>query len=223
MRAVQSSRWVSTYQDAGIGQEPVILRLTIVLLHKPQISLQAKWAWTRDCEQAEIDYMQRTPFSLSIPSHGCVVVHAGLLPGLAIEQQQLLDLIEVSIVSMKQWIQQLVYNSLSGPSICCVESSLPRADSAVGTEIKISCFIMLSARIEVLQDQQLGSSTIQHLWSASCVCVLCSEALLNFISVPDNTSVCRSYIRISIALHCGNYLLRSRSFSWLVLLPNCLF
>ena len=39
--------------------------------------------------------MQQTPFSLSIPSHGCIVAHAGLVPGVPLHQQQLYDLIEV--------------------------------------------------------------------------------------------------------------------------------
>ena len=39
--------------------------------------------------------MQSTPFSLSIPSHGCIVVHAGMLPGVELEKQDLFGLIEV--------------------------------------------------------------------------------------------------------------------------------
>ena len=59
------------------------------------LCLQAKWSWLQKAHQAEIDYMQSTPFSLSIPSHGCIVVHAGMLPGVELEKQDLFDLIEV--------------------------------------------------------------------------------------------------------------------------------
>lgn len=60
-------------------------------------SLQAKWYWMREASKAEIDYMQNTPFSLSIPSHNCIVVHAGMVPGIPLEEQELFDLIEASI------------------------------------------------------------------------------------------------------------------------------
>jgi hypothetical protein len=35
------------------------------------------------------------PFSLAIPSHGVLVAHAGIVPGVPLERQRLTDLINV--------------------------------------------------------------------------------------------------------------------------------
>ena len=56
---------------------------------------QNKWSWLEGVRQQDVAYMQQTPFSLSIPSHGCIVAHAGLVPGVPLHKQQLYDLIEV--------------------------------------------------------------------------------------------------------------------------------
>jgi len=44
--------------------------------------------------------MQSMPFSLSIPSHGCIVAHAGLVPGLSLPEQDLYDLIEAGYLAV---------------------------------------------------------------------------------------------------------------------------
>ena len=41
------------------------------------------------------EYLRKLPFTLSMPSHGVCVVHAGFVPGVPIQQQSLEDMIEV--------------------------------------------------------------------------------------------------------------------------------
>ncbi len=53
------------------------------------------------------------PFSLSIPSHGVLVAHAGIVPERPLEQQLLTDLINVSlpnIPSALQWLALSIVN-----------------------------------------------------------------------------------------------------------------
>lgn len=57
--------------------------------------MQQKWGWLKDLSAADAAYLQSMPFSLSIPSHGSIVTHAGMVPGVPLEQQRLFDLIEV--------------------------------------------------------------------------------------------------------------------------------
>lgn len=57
--------------------------------------LQEKWRWLEGVSPEDVAYMQRMPFSLSIPSHGCIVAHAGLVPGVPLQEQELADLILV--------------------------------------------------------------------------------------------------------------------------------
>ena len=76
-------------------------------------SEQEKWKWLTETNQSDIDYMNSLPFSLSIPTHGCIVTHAGLVPGIALQDQNLYDLIEAS--------KHLQY----GPTAPCTSSTIP--------------------------------------------------------------------------------------------------
>lgn len=57
--------------------------------------MQADYEYLRDFSDADVEYFRQMPFSLSIPSHGVLVVHAGVVPGIPLEEQQLYDLITV--------------------------------------------------------------------------------------------------------------------------------
>lgn len=68
----------------------------LILSRKPPaLLLQDKWQWLRQVTDDDIAFMNNFPFSLSVPSHGCIIVHAGLVPGLPLQDQDLMDLIEV--------------------------------------------------------------------------------------------------------------------------------
>ena len=66
--------------------------------------LQEKFKYLRKAEEQDIAYMQSMPFSLSIPSHGCIVAHAGLVPGFPLQEQDLYDLIEASSLCISKKI-----------------------------------------------------------------------------------------------------------------------
>lgn len=57
---------------------------------------QPKYHYLERFSEEDVDYFRRMPFSLSIPSHGVLVVHAGIVPGTPLEDQLLDDLINVS-------------------------------------------------------------------------------------------------------------------------------
>ena len=65
--------------------------------------MQDKWRWLERLSQRDVQYLADTPFSLSIPSHGVIVVHAGLVPGVPLEDQKLYDLIEVRFINPNEW------------------------------------------------------------------------------------------------------------------------
>lgn len=49
--------------------------------------------WERALSMAEIDWMNRLPLTISLPSFNSIVVHAGLIPGKEIEKQRYNDMI----------------------------------------------------------------------------------------------------------------------------------
>ena len=56
---------------------------------------QKQYGWFLEAAPEDIAYLAELPFSLSLPSHGVLVVHAGLVPGVPLQRQALYDLIEV--------------------------------------------------------------------------------------------------------------------------------
>ena len=59
------------------------------------LSSQPKYKYLEQFSEEDVEYFRQMPFSLSIPSHGVLVVHAGIVPGTPLEDQLLHDLIEV--------------------------------------------------------------------------------------------------------------------------------
>lgn len=57
------------------------------------------WALQEDQSESlgeeRAEWLRQLPFSLSIPSHDIVVVHAGLIPGIPLKQQSLKTLTDV--------------------------------------------------------------------------------------------------------------------------------
>jgi len=58
--------------------------------------VQPKYKYLQQFSEEDAQYFRQMPFSLSIPSHGVLVVHAGIVPGTGLEDQLLDDLINVS-------------------------------------------------------------------------------------------------------------------------------
>ena len=51
-----------------------------------------RYRWISELSADDIHYLLELPYTISIPSHQALVVHAGLVPGLALESQILTDL-----------------------------------------------------------------------------------------------------------------------------------
>lgn len=58
-----------------------------------------KWPWVTGMSQEDVELLRSLPFSLQIPSHGVVIVHAGLVPGVHLEHQNLTDLFKVKCLT----------------------------------------------------------------------------------------------------------------------------
>ncbi|CAL8471900.1 g11442 [Coccomyxa elongata] len=61
--------------------------------------LDPKYAYLEQFSAEDVEYFRQMPFSLSIPSHGVLVVHAGIVPGTPLEDHLLHDLIEMRHVA----------------------------------------------------------------------------------------------------------------------------
>jgi bis(5'-nucleosyl)-tetraphosphatase (symmetrical) len=54
---------------------------------------ESKYAWTRELSAQDIEYMRSLPFTIRLPLHNALVVHAGLTPGRALGKQELISLV----------------------------------------------------------------------------------------------------------------------------------
>jgi hypothetical protein len=53
------------------------------------------YEWTEELSSTDWEFIRRMPFTISIPQHKAIVVHAGLVPDLNIEEQNPLDMVSM--------------------------------------------------------------------------------------------------------------------------------
>jgi hypothetical protein len=61
--------------------------------------IKAEFQWTAALSPAHLAYLRQLPFTISLPSHSAIVVHAGLVPGVPLNLQD--PLMMVSMRSLK--------------------------------------------------------------------------------------------------------------------------
>jgi len=49
-------------------------------------------SWLKDLSKEDVDYLSELPYTLRVPSFGLLIVHAGLVPGVQLDQQQPIDM-----------------------------------------------------------------------------------------------------------------------------------
>ncbi|XP_071946279.1 bis(5'-nucleosyl)-tetraphosphatase PrpE [asymmetrical]-like [Antedon mediterranea] len=80
------------YSVRGNHDEAVVYQC---LSHKndTDYEIPARYEWIKELSEENISYLQELPYTITIPSHNVIVVHAGLLPGTPLEKQKLKDMV----------------------------------------------------------------------------------------------------------------------------------
>eukprot|EP00656_Telonema_subtile_P020091 TRINITY_DN21259_c0_g1_i1.p1 TRINITY_DN21259_c0_g1~~TRINITY_DN21259_c0_g1_i1.p1 ORF type:complete len:279 (+),score=54.38 TRINITY_DN21259_c0_g1_i1:592-1428(+) len=52
-----------------------------------------RYAWTDELLPEDVDYLRRLPYTIRLPAHNALVVHAGLVPGVLLEEQRPNDMV----------------------------------------------------------------------------------------------------------------------------------
>ena len=60
--------------------------------------LPAKFSWLKELSPEDLSWLMELPYTITIPSAGITVVHAGLVPGVALEEQLLDDMLNMRAV-----------------------------------------------------------------------------------------------------------------------------
>ena len=58
---------------------------------KPEF--ETYYAWTDSLSEEDVEYLRQLPFTISLPLHNAMVVHAGVVPGTPLDQQDPLTMV----------------------------------------------------------------------------------------------------------------------------------
>ena len=71
------------------NHDEVTLREVRSVRSDSNYNIPARYSWIKGLSNDDINYLSELPYTISIPSHKALIVHAGIVPGLPLEQQQL--------------------------------------------------------------------------------------------------------------------------------------
>ena len=84
VQVVQLARRLGAYSVRGNHEQSTLREL---LAFQTTEILRDKYKWLRDFSDEDLNYLKNLPYTLSVESLNTVVVHAGLTPGVEIEDQ----------------------------------------------------------------------------------------------------------------------------------------
>jgi diadenosine tetraphosphatase ApaH/serine/threonine PP2A family protein phosphatase len=61
----------------------------------PDYVVSNKFKWITELEADDIEYLRELPYTISIPSKKALIVHAGIVPGVPLDEQKLTNLINM--------------------------------------------------------------------------------------------------------------------------------
>ena len=66
--------------------------LAVLRAHRDGFGEDKRFAWVQELSRQDVEYLRELPLTIHIPAHESLVVHAGLVPGLSLEQQSVRDM-----------------------------------------------------------------------------------------------------------------------------------
>ena len=75
------------------NHDEAVLKQALSLKKDPNYELPSKYAWVRNLSNEDIAYLQELPYTISVPSLNVIIVHAGLVPGISLKEQDLTNMI----------------------------------------------------------------------------------------------------------------------------------
>jgi diadenosine tetraphosphatase ApaH/serine/threonine PP2A family protein phosphatase len=77
---------------------------------KPQV--EPFFAWTDELTPEDVEYLKKLPFTISLPLHNALVVHAGLVPGIALDEQNPLTMVTMRNLRGKPGVPYEAFESV---------------------------------------------------------------------------------------------------------------
>ena len=89
---VREIRTMDSYAVRGNHDEAVV-KQHLNKRHDPDYVLPERYKWVKELDQQDIEYLQELPYTIHIPSKKIIIVHAGIVPGIPIDEQDFTDFI----------------------------------------------------------------------------------------------------------------------------------
>lgn len=101
--------------------------------------VKEQFAWVRSLTSEQVRALGQTPFSISIPDYSTLVVHAGLVPHVPLQEQQLADLYKmrnlVPVAPKSAQAADTGSMAVASPASAVAEASTP-GRAAAGTDMR---------------------------------------------------------------------------------------
>lgn len=75
------------------NHDEAVLRQALSLKKEEHYELPPKYSWVSNLSDDDIGYLRELPYTISIPSLSVIIVHAGLVPGIPLTEQELTNMI----------------------------------------------------------------------------------------------------------------------------------
>ncbi|XP_033748033.1 bis(5'-nucleosyl)-tetraphosphatase PrpE [asymmetrical]-like [Pecten maximus] len=98
---LQKIKSMEAYAVRG-NHDEAVLRQLLNRRNDPEYAFPPKYKWCKSLTDSDADFLTKLPYTISIPSCNALVVHAGLVPGIPLENQDLTDMIVMRNVERKE-------------------------------------------------------------------------------------------------------------------------
>jgi bis(5'-nucleosyl)-tetraphosphatase (symmetrical) len=101
VEVLQLARKLGAFTVVG-NHEVASLRAHNVRAGGAHPNSEPKYRWTDNMSAADLDLIRKMPFTISIPQHNAIVVHAGLVPGIELDRQDPLNMVTMRNLLKKE-------------------------------------------------------------------------------------------------------------------------
>ena len=75
------------------NHDAAVLREALMSQKHNKYEPSSRYQWTKNLVAEDIEYLKELPYTISIPSFNAIVVHAGLVPNVSLQEQKIADMI----------------------------------------------------------------------------------------------------------------------------------
>lgn len=92
IEALRKIRSIEHYAVRG-NHDAAAYRERLMMFKHNDYNPPQRWQWVKQLDNDDIDYLKEIPYTISIPTYNAIIVHAGLVPNIPLQDQSIKDMI----------------------------------------------------------------------------------------------------------------------------------